>query len=424
MKVVTLSTKDSFGGAARVAFRLHEEINKLGIDNMLLVNNKRSNSPTVRLASDFHDPLNRFERKLMMLGLKYKEQKRRRNWARYPHMQNKILSDIALSLLKNALDKIPFDLIHMHWVGESYVDFTEFESVKSPIIWTLHDCFSFTALCSYFEDCDKYKTHCGACPQLGSSKEKDFSYKVFEMKKERYRTLDFHIVTPSKWLAQAASESVLLHKYPITVIPNGLDTEVFSPKDKMEAKKSLSLHTEKKTILFGGISAMGDPRKGGYLLKEALKLLASTPIGDQIELLIFGSEQKENENLDFPAKYLGYIADEDQLCRAYNAADVMIVPSTHENLPNTILESLSCGTPVVAFNIGGNPDMIDHTENGYLAQPYDTVDLAEGIKFCLTDNRSIRLGSNARQKVLDNFRIEDIAKRYIDLYNKILNKEG
>lgn len=422
MKVVTLSTKDSFGGAARVAFRLHEEINNLGVENLLLVNNKRTDSPTVRLASDFHDPLGHIEGKMMLLSLRYKESKRKRNWARYPDMQNKILSDIALSLLKNALDKIPFDLIHMHWVGESYVDFTEFKSVKKPIIWTLHDCFSFTALCSYFEDCEKYKTHCGACPQLGSSKEKDFSYKVFEIKQERYSTLDFHIVTPSKWLAKAASESVLLRKYPISVIPNGLDTLVFKPEDKIEAKKSLSLQIGKKTILFGGISVMGDPRKGGNLLKEALRILASSEVAYDIELLIFGAEQKNSEDFGFATKYLGYIADEEELCRAYNAADVMIVPSTHENLPNTILESLSCGTPVVAFDIGGNPDMIDHLENGYLAVPYDTADLAYGIKFCLSNNTNNSLGLNARQKVLDNFRIEDVAKRYIELYNEILKK--
>lgn len=423
MKVVTLSTKDSFGGAARVAYRLHEEINAMGIDNMLLVNNKRTSSSTVRLASDFHDHLNRFTYQLKKYDMKYQEFKRRRNWVRYPDMQNKILSDIAVSSLNNALDKIDFDLIHMHWVGESYVDFTEFKSVKNPIVWTLHDCFSFTGLCSYFEDCDKYKTHCGACPQLGSTKEKDFSYKVFDMKHDRYAPLQFHIVTPSKWLAKAASESVLLRKYPITVIPNGIDTEVFRPKDKKDAKKLLSLHPNKKTILFGGISAMADPRKGGSLLKQSLEiLLTTTDLENQVELLIFGAEQKDNIDFGFPAKYLGYVSEEVDLCNAYNAADVTIVPSTHENLPNTILESLSCGTPVVAFNIGGNPDMIDHTENGYLATPYDTTDLAKGIEYCLKENNDNILGRKARIKVLDHFKIEDIAERYVELYNKVLNK--
>lgn len=422
MKVVTLSTKDSFGGAARVAFRLHEEVNKLGVESMLLVNNKRTSSPTVRLASDFHDPAGPIESKLRHYTWKYKEMKRLRDRAKYPNMQNKILSDIALSLLKNSLDKIPFDLIHMHWVGESYVDFTEFKHVERPIIWTLHDCFSFTGLCSYFEDCDKFKTHCAACPQLGSTQEKDFSYRVFEMKKKRYIPLDFHIVTPSRWLAKAASESLLLKGYPITVIPNGIDTTVFEPGDKIEAKKLLSLDTNKKTILFGGISAMADPRKGGHLLRESLEKLVQSDFRDNIELLIFGAEQKDDYKFDFPTKFLGYVAEEDQLCLAYNAADVTIVPSTHENLPNTILESLSCGTSVAAFDIGGNPDMIDHLENGYLAKPYDTSDLTKGIEFCLNNNIANQLGIKARQKVLDNFRIEDIARRYIDLYNEILNK--
>lgn len=421
MKIVTLSTKDSFGGAARVAYRLHTEINKMGgIENMLLVNNKRTSTPTVRLASDFHNPLNKFTRKLKKLELKYKEQKRRNNWARYPNMQNKILSDISLSLLKNSLDKIPFDLVHMHWVGESYVNFTEFSDIKKPIIWTLHDCFSFTGLCSYFEDCEKFKTHCGACPQLGSTKEKDFSYDVFEMKKERYASLDFHIVTPSNWLAKSVKESVLLKKYPVSVIPNGIDTAVFAPQDKIEAKKSLSLSLQKKTILFGGISAIADPRKGGHFLKDALSELLTSDLKENIELLIFGSEQKDGTDFGFPATYLGYIADENELNTAYNAADVMIVPSTHENLPNTILESLSCGTPVVAFDIGGNSDMIEHQKNGYLAKPYEVDDLVRGIQFCIENNVDNILGINGRNKILGNFRIEDVARKYVNLYNNIL----
>lgn len=423
MKVVTLSTKDSFGGAARVAFRLHEEINKMGIEDILLVNSRRTNSPTVHLAENYHDSQNRITGFLNKYKLKFQEKRRRIIWGGYPNIQKKILSDIAISLLKNSLDKIDFDLVHMHWVGESYVDFTEFKNVKNPIIWTIHDCFSFTGLCSYFEDCDKYKSHCNACPQLGSTKEKDLSYTVFEMKKKRYSSLNFHIVSPSKWLAEAAKESVLLNKYPVTVIPNGIDISVFAPMDKEEAKKSLSLDPKKKTILFGGISAMADPRKGGDLLKDSLRQLSEMYSEDEIELLIFGAEKKDDYTFNFPAKFLGYVSEEADLNLAYNAADVTIVPSTHENLPNTILESLSCGTPVVAFNIGGNPDMIDHQQNGYLAKPYDTSDLTAGINYVLNYNEDKGISYNARKKVLDNFKIEDIAERYVELYKQVLESK-
>lgn len=420
MKVVTLSTKDSFGGAARVAYRLHEEINKMGIEDILLVNSRRTTSPTVHLAESYHDRQNKLTAFITKYKLKLQEKRRRIIWGGYPNMQNKILSDIAISLLKNSLDKIDLDLVHMHWVGESYVDFTEFSNVKNPIIWTIHDCFSFTGLCSYFEDCDKYKSHCNACPQLGSTKEKDLSYTVFDMKKKRYSSLNFHIVSPSKWLAKAAKESVLLNKYPVTVIPNGIDTSVFAPMDKEEAKKSLSLDPKKKTILFGGISAMADPRKGGDLLKDSLNKLSEVYSENEIELLIFGAEKKDDYTFNFPAKFLGYVSEESDLDLAYNAADVTIVPSTHENLPNTILESLSCGTPVVAFNIGGNPDMIDHQQNGYLAKPYDTSDLTAGINYILGNNEDKGLSHNARKKVLDNFKIEDIAERYVQLYKQVL----
>lgn len=420
MKVVTLNSKDSFGGAARVALRLHNEICEQGIDNLLLVNNKRSTFDTVKLAREYHDPQNRLMAKINHIKLKLQEKRRVNLWYRYPNRVDKAYLDIEISLLKNALTKIDFDLIHMHWVGESFVNFTELRNINKPIIWTMHDCFSFTGICTYFEDCDKYKTQCGACPQLRSEEENDFSRETFNKKKKRYASLDFHIVSPSRWLASAARESALLGKYPITVIPNGIDTTVFVPFDKTEARNKLGLAPNKKIILFGGISAMKDSRKGGDLLVESLELLTSMYGKDEVQLLVFGAEAKNQEPLEFPVEYLGYIESEEGLKIAYSAADVTVVPSRYENLPTTIMESLSCATPVVAFHIGGNSDMIDHKENGYLAKPYDTEDLANGIHYCMENNKDEYLSKKARQKVLDNFKIEDIANRYIELYKSVL----
>lgn len=420
MNILTLSTKDSFGGAGRVAFRLCEEIIKEGYDDTLLVNSKRTTASFVRLAPEFHDPKS-FQ--VDRIKTKIKEWQRKRRWNKYPNRLDKVFFDIHISYLKNALKAIDFDLLHLHWVGENFVDFTELPTNK-PIVWTLHDCFAFTGVCSYFEDCEKYETHCEKCPQLNSSFRKDISYKTFNLKKERYSNLDLHIVSPSRWLAEAAKKSFLLNKYPITVIHNGINTKTFRPIDKQIARKEFSIDQNKKVILFGAISAITDPRKGGDILYESLKLLKEQSIKkDDILFLIFGSEQDDSYSFDFECKYLGYIQDEATLNTIYNVADVMVVPSRHENLPNTILESLSAGTPVVAFDIGGNSDMIEHKKNGYLATPFNTQELANGISYCLDNNNENQLSSYARKTVSDKFKIEMIAKQYIDLYKKISNND-
>lgn len=423
MKIVSLSTKDSLGGAAKVAYRLHREILRLGVDEKFVVSNKRVDDDTVFRAFTFYGKIKHLKPFWLLdkVLLKYKEKQRIAKWDRYLATRRDVTYlDLEISLLKDALNHLSFDLLQMHWLGENFVNFTEIHKVKTPIVWTLHDCFPFTGICTHFEDCDRFKTHCGDCPQLGSKHYKDFSYKTFQKKLKRYKGLDFHIVCPSNWIAKHAKESRLLGKYPISVIPNGIDVELFSPKNRIEARQELGLSLDKKIVLFGGVRVDGDERKGGKLLEEALQYFEKN-IGDEIQLLVFGSD-KLSMNISSPIHFLGYVTDENIMCTAYSAADVTVVPSMCENLPTVIMESLSCGTPVAAFNIGGNSDMVDHKKNGYLATPYDTVRLAEGIRFCLTNNIDGKLGENARSKILDNFRVQDVAEKYVNLYKSILDK--
>lgn len=424
MKVVTLSSKDSFGGAAKVAYRLYRSLLNKGVNNLFLVNNKRLNDPSVVRASSYYGKHGFLYNIIHKLNLKYKEKNRIKKWDVYlDTRRDVVMMDLEISLLQDVLNKLQFDLLHLHWVGESYVNFTEFDQIKSSVIWTLHDCFPFTGICTHFEDCYKFETHCGACPQLGSDDPKDYSFKVFEQKLNRYKNIDFHIVCPSNWLAENARKSALLGKYPISVIPNGIDTDFFYPIPKKDAKSSLGIEPDKKVILFGGVSVDNDARKGGELLLKALSDLKSIHQSDDIELLVFGTDSL---NIDFAyhTTLLGYIDNEKFMRIVYSAADILIVPSMYENLPTVIMEGLSCGTPVAAFDIGGNSDMIDHGKNGYLASPYDTEDLAKGIKFCLDHNNDYLLSKNAREKIVNHFDIENVSQKYLQLYTDLVSEKN
>ncbi|MDH6355299.1 glycosyltransferase involved in cell wall biosynthesis [Dysgonomonas sp. PH5-45] len=421
MKIVTLSTKDTLGGAARVAYRLHEAYKAKGVDEMLLVSAKQSADASVVRFVEYHKPKGMLGQMAEAVYHKLRERKRLRKWNKYKNRKDVVFTDLEISLLGDTLHKIDFNVLHLHWVGECYVNFTEFRDIDKPVVWTLHDCFAFTGICSYFETCNKYQTHCGDCPLLQSGQEKDLSYKVFEQKLERYKNIDFHIVSPSRWLADRAKESALLGKYPIHVIPNGLDTNFFYPIPKESAKKALGINPDKTVFLFGGIAIDKDPRKGGRLLLEALHKFKKEQNRDDIEILLLGTK---NNDIDygFPATPLGYVTDERFIRIAYSAADLTLLPSMHENLPTTIMESMACGTPTVSFNIGGNGDMVDHKKNGYLAQPFDTDDFKDGIVWCLQNNEGSILERLAREKVLAEFRIEDIAQKYVDLYNSLAQK--
>lgn len=422
MKIVSLSTKDSLGGAAKVAYRLHREVLTKGVDEVFVVSNKRVEDDTVYRASSFYgkNKQRKFYYRLDKYILKYKEKRRIAKWDKYLTTRKDVTYlDLEISLLKDALENVSFDLLQMHWVGESFIDFTEIHKVKNPIVWTLHDCFPFTGICTHFEDCYKFHTHCGDCPQLGGGIERDFSYETFEKKLKRYDGLDFHIVCPSNWLAKHAKDSKLLGHHPITVIPNGIDSDFFQPMDKIQARIELGLPLNKKIVLFGGVRIDGDHRKGGKLLEEALQYYEKN-IDDDVELLVFGTN-KIALNISSKIHCLGYVSQEEIMKKAYSASDVTVVPSMCENLPTVIMESLSCGTPVAAFNIGGNSDMIDHKKNGYLSEAYDTKQLAEGISFCLDNNVEGQMSVAARKKVLDCFRIQDVADQYVNLYKSILN---
>lgn len=350
--------------------------------------------------------------------------------------QNVFMSDLRHTHIHGALQKLDCDIVHLHWINNRFLDIRELMKIHKPIVWTLHDSWPFCGVCHYFIDCERYQTHCGACPMLGSKKEQDLACEIFEKKLEVYKDLDLHIVTPSRWLGDCAKKSTLLGRFPVHVIPNCLDTDLFRPLSSEEIltiaehqqnavvsrvlREATEKRLEKPLILFGAMNAANDRRKGFASLLSALQILDAQ--GFNAHLLVFGANAQELlmkfQNID--VTFVGYIHDSSVLTALYNIANVMVVPSLTENLSNAIMESLSCGTPVVAFNIGGNGDMIDHKQNGYLAKELDCEDLANGIQWCLANNKEGLLSKNARKKVLDNYTIDIVSNKYKQLYESLI----
>jgi glycosyltransferase involved in cell wall biosynthesis len=412
MKVLALSTYDFDGGASRAAFRLHQGLLSAGVDSAMLVKGKfstdsRVTGPKGKLAKG----LSMLRPELDALPLKI-----------YPGRQP---TPWSLSWLPNNLmpqiDAVGPDLIHLHWVGFGFVPTASLRNFRKPLVWTLHDMWPFTGGCHYAGECTRYREECGSCPQLGSARDWDLSRWVMSRKLKQWQDLDLTIVTPSRWLADCARSSRLFARRRIEVIPNGLDLAVYKPVDKLLARKLLNLPVDRQLVLTGAINVSGEPRKGLEILLAAINGMQE-PVSRTFELLVVGSGEPANKQFSqVKTHYLGRWHDDAGIALLLAAADLFVLPSTQDNLPNTIMEAMACGTPCIAFNLGGMPDMITHGENGYLAEPCQPADLARGIAWALADDsKLVELSRKAREKVTADFSLDHVARRYQRLYREVL----
>jgi glycosyltransferase involved in cell wall biosynthesis len=315
------------------------------------------------------------------------------------------------------------DIINLHWVSAGFLRIESLRKLKAPLVWTLHDMWPFTGGCHLSHDCIKFTGSCGACPILKSSRDFDLSRWIWRRKARVWKNLNLTIVTPSRWLAKRARISSLFKNFRIEIIPNGLDSRVFRPIDKKIARDALGIPEGQKIVLFGSVHPESDANKGFQLLKRALQAIKEQRKVGDITCLIFGvSGPRKNLDIGLSMHYLGFLHDDITLALAYSAADAFILPSLQENLPNTVMEALSCGTPCVAFNAGGTPEMIVHKKNGYLAHPFDVEDLGRGILWVLgNEARSKALSEYARKKAQREFDLGIQAKCYRALFDEIIN---
>lgn len=412
MKILLVNISDTQGGAARAVYRLHRALLTQNINSKMLVQSKSSDDFTVEIISKtkIQKGLNRL--RLIIDSFLVRKYKNRTKTLFSP-------SWFGFSNIVDKINEINPDIVHLHWICEGMIRIENLAKIKAPIVWSLHDNWAFTGGCHIKWECEKYEERCGSCPRLGSDRENDLSRWIWNRKKKVFDGLDnLTIIGLSKWMMTCSKKSSLLKDKKHINLPNPIDTKIFKSCDKDKSRELWNLPQDKKLVLFGAMSATSDINKGFKELSEALHKLTDK----NIEFVVFGSgESKGSQNFGFKTHYLGHLHDDASIVTLYSAADVMIVPSLQEAFGQTASESMACGTPVIAFEHTGLLDIIEHKINGYLAKPFDTTDLANGIEWVLNSEQYDELCQNAREKVLKEFDSEIVAQKYIELYKEILN---
>jgi glycosyltransferase involved in cell wall biosynthesis len=408
MKVVHLNNADISGGAAIAAFRIHQSLLNRELNSRMWVNNAKSGEWTVSGPDKkWKKILTQSRRHLIAPALKVMQ------------TQNKILHSPAIlpSFWSKQINQGDLDIAHLHWVGAEMASVSDIGNIKKPVVWTLHDMWAFCGAEHVSWD-DRWQK--GYTRKNRPLHEKGFDINRWTFKRKlRHWKRPFQIVAVSKWLENCVKNSVVMKDWPVTTIPNCLNTNIWKPVDKALARKLLGLPVDIPIIAFGTYGANSEYHKGFDLLFEALQHLRGQ--AKDIELAIFGQVAPKNSpDLGFPVNFMGHLHDNVSLRLLYSAADLLVVPSRKEAFGQTASESMACGTPVVAFGATGLLDIVDHKINGYLAKPFESEDLASGIEYILNAPNYNELCNNARDKTIREFDSNLIAEKYEELYNIVL----
>ena len=399
-----INTSNQRGGAARIAFTIHEYLNKTFSYQSIFAYGRNGRSKikycykfTLDHEIYFHAFLAR------VLGLEG---------------SGSYLSTV--NLLKYIDVENP-DLVHLHNIHgycmnfEMLIDYLKEKDI--PVVWTFHDCWPITGSCAYFLDCNKYLSGCGNCPYKQNYPKNylDASDKMLRKKMQIFASgWSPIIVTPSYWLADIVKDSYLKN-HRVEVIPNGIDVRIFKPVSKDEAKKKIGIPIHKRVILYVAAD-LKDHRKGAKYFFNAMREIG---IRNDLVVVTVGEKNKVKLYESIDLREYGFITDKNYLSTIYSAADVFCITSLDENFCLTILEAMACGTPIVAFGVGGIPEQVTQ-DCGIIVVPKDSIGLAKAIKDLLIDKekRDI-LSLNCRDRVLNNYTREIMQKKYLKLYNEL-----
>lgn len=412
MRVLIINTSERTGGAAVAASRLMKALNNNGVKAKMLVRDKETDSLTV--AELPRSPLLRchflWERFVVFCRLHFSRQ----------HLFEVDIANTGTDIT-SLREFEEADVIHLHWINQGMLSLKDIRKILrsgKPVIWTMHDIWPATAICHLTLGCRNFTTACQKCRLLpGGGSAGDLASVVWKRKSRMLEDENIYYVACSRWLESEAKKSALLKGHKITSIPNPIDTHIYNRCNRQEARQRLGLPSDKRLILFAS-QRVTNENKGMQYLIEACQLLKDIP---QLGVVILGGHAEEVvSQLPLEAYPLGYVNDERRIVDVYNAADVFVLPSLSENLPNTIMEAMACGVPCVGFKVGGIPEEIDHRRNGYVADYRNAEDLARGIRWILTEADSEALSRNAVHKVVQNYSQQSVAMKYLDVYHQAM----
>ena len=407
-RIEILNSSDSAGGASRAAYRLYRALQSAVRQTRMTVVDKKSDDWTVTGPSTGFEKVKRVLRARMGVQIMALQKN--------PDLVLRSIN-ILPSNLAATINKSDTDIVNLHWIGGEAMSIEDVGKIRKPVVWTFHDMWALCGAEHYADDGPNARWRTGYYQhnRLAGSSGLDIDRYTWNRKRRAW-TRSVQIVTPSRWLAECVKQSSLMQDWPVSVIPNVLDTKIFKPLDRSYSRHVLNLPPDKEIVLFGALGGGRDFRKGYDLLLDAMNFL-STRHRD-ILCVVFGqSEPEHSATIPFPVKWMGHIGDDTTLALLYSAADVMVTPSRQENLPQSGTEAHACGCPVVAFNCTGLPDVVEHLVTGYLAEPFEAEDLAHGIAWVLDDKqRRTSLGGAARDRAERLWSARTVVPAYLDVY--------
>ena len=413
MNVLQINRNYSNGGAAVVAKRLHDAINSCSENSSTLLCRNAGGEPNKSVVELYPKLTGRIKSALIdrfeqLTGFQY-------------FFQKNIRSICDLDVFKNA-DVVHFHITHGGYINQKFI--AEVARLK-PVVWSFHDMWALTGRCAHSYECDKWITGCGRCPNLRTYPAQyiDRSGYLWNLKKNLYLDIKVDIVSPSKWLQEKITKSIVNH-WPCTVIPNPIDLSVFkyNKKQSKNIRSKLGLPRNKKIFLFVAHGGVENEYKGFNILKDVFSKMKGTENTPYL-LVIGGREKHDLDSIGLSGESLGVVVDEALLAEYYAASDFYIIPSVQENLPLTIIESLGCGTPVIAFNVGGIPEMLEHKITGYLAENTTNESLLEGINWaCSLSYEEYSKASMACRDFSENhYSIDEFVSKHMCIYKSSID---